>query len=229
MLRIVGRGDDRKIDKTLAHPVENVVAAAVPQAVPDLRELLLEAGQPARGQKGRTPLDDAEIYRSAHSALKAHDLVLSLFGHVQYLRCTQQQKPAGVGQLKLPLAAYEQRRAELVLERLYLIAQRRLTHAQPLGCVGNVQLLGDDSEVSECSKIHLHTSHKTDRGYYTIFFGYGNRNAICILFINLLVLIYRHKVEARNSSNLERALFVVIICSLICKTEVCRIPLCGRV
>jgi hypothetical protein len=52
----------------------------------------------------------------------------------------------GVGELDLPSAAPEQRYAELPLEPLDLLAERRLRHVQTLGSAAEVQLVGDRQE-----------------------------------------------------------------------------------
>ena len=56
---------------------------------------------------------------------------------------------AGIGQLDAARLAAEQLHIELALERLDLLAERRLLHAEPLGRPGDVALLGDRDEIAK--------------------------------------------------------------------------------
>ena len=50
--------------------------------------------------------------------------------------------------------APEELDVELGLERLDLLAERRLLHAQPLGRPGDMLLLGDGDEIAEMTQLH---------------------------------------------------------------------------
>ena len=186
MLGVVWRGDDREIRETLPQPLERVVAAAVPQAVVYVWVLLLEAGYPAGGKEWGAALDYGDVYRAGYPVFKAHDVVPRFFRKVEYALGAAVKQASGLGELQAPLAAHKQLRAELLLQRLYLIAQRRLAHAQPFGCVRYVQLLGHNREVFQRSQFHgFHLAVIISKKY-------DNCNGICILFNEFCMLLYVH-------------------------------------
>ncbi len=50
--------------------------------------------------------------------------------------------------------AAEQLHVEVLLDRLDLLAERRLLHSEPLGGPGDVSFLGNGDEVSELPQVH---------------------------------------------------------------------------
>ena len=61
---------------------------------------------------------------------------------------------AGRRELDAALGSDEERLAELGLERLDLVADRRLRQAEPLGGAGEVERLGDDPEGAKLREFH---------------------------------------------------------------------------
>jgi hypothetical protein len=78
--------------------------------------------------------------------------------------------PLSVSVTPLGMAA-KQQHAQLALQRLDLLAQRRLLHAQPLGGAGHVAGLGDGDEVAQCTHVHacLHIFFVSDSGLDILF------------------------------------------------------------
>ena len=65
-----------------------------------------------------------------------------------------QEGAAGVGQAHAARMAHEQRGVDLALERLDLLAERRLLHVELLGRARDVALAGDGDEVAEMAQFH---------------------------------------------------------------------------
>ena len=65
-----------------------------------------------------------------------------------------QEGAAGVGQRHAARMAHEQRRVDLLLQRLDLLRQRRLLHVQLLGRARDVAFMGDGDEVAEMAQFH---------------------------------------------------------------------------
>ena len=65
-----------------------------------------------------------------------------------------QEGAAGVGQRDAARMADEQRRLDLLLQRLDLLRQRRLLHVQLLGRARDVALVGHGDEVAEMAQFH---------------------------------------------------------------------------
>ena len=65
-----------------------------------------------------------------------------------------QELGAGLGQFDAARQAQEQRRADLALQLLDLLAQRRLADTEPRGGAGEVQLVGDHGEIAQVSQFH---------------------------------------------------------------------------
>ena len=55
-----------------------------------------------------------------------------------------------------PPVPFEQRRAQLVLDRLDLLAERRLAHVQAARGPAEVELLGDGDEVAQLADVHAY-------------------------------------------------------------------------
>ena len=53
--------------------------------------------------------------------------------------------------------AFEERRADLRLQRLDLLGERRLGDVQPLGRARDMALVGHGDEVAEVAQFHSHT------------------------------------------------------------------------
>jgi hypothetical protein len=66
----------------------------------------------------------------------------------------RQQQLAGRGELRPPLAAHEQRRAELVLKAADLLTERGLGHEARLGRLREVAQLRDRDEVPQMTNLH---------------------------------------------------------------------------
>ena len=69
-------------------------------------------------------------------------------------RASSRQHPAGRGELDPAAVAQQQLGADLGLERLDLLTQRRLRDVQALRRAAEVQLFGDGDEVSEVAQLH---------------------------------------------------------------------------
>lgn len=65
-----------------------------------------------------------------------------------------QELGAGLCQFDAARQAQEQRRADLALQLLDLLAERRLADAQPRGGAGEMQLVGDHGEIAQVSQFH---------------------------------------------------------------------------
>ena len=145
--------------------VQPVVARSGPcdgrvePAVEDARDLNVTRHDPlvdADVQRRRSgellgkPADVADAQRTGRSREPA----LRAGGELEDLACVGQQHPPGRGQLDVSAIADEQRRAQARLERLDLLRERRCRDAQPLGCSGEVKLLGDGDEVAKQPQLH---------------------------------------------------------------------------
>ena len=85
VLTVIRRCDDGDIQKPRTQPVEDIVAAAVPQTVLHTGVLLLEARYPARQVKRRTTLNAADGQKPRHFALQVAYLLPGLLGNVEHL------------------------------------------------------------------------------------------------------------------------------------------------
>src|SRR5262245_39322537 len=67
-----------------------------------------------------------------------------------------EESAAGVGELDAAWLAAEQLHIEFALQRLDLLAERRLLHAEPLGGARDVRFLGDRDEIAKVPQFHCH-------------------------------------------------------------------------
>lgn len=72
----------------------------------------------------------------------------------QHLAGLVEEQPAGVGEFDAAVGALEQARTDFLLQRLDLLAQRRLGDPQALGGAAEVQLLGDGDEIAQVPEFH---------------------------------------------------------------------------
>ena len=98
--------------------------------------------------------DEADRQPADLAALHAPRLARRVLDRVEDLARAHEERRAGRGQLDLALVAQQQLRADLLLERADLLAQRRLGHVQALGRAAEVQLLGDGDEVAQVAELH---------------------------------------------------------------------------
>ncbi|MNN04923.1 hypothetical protein D3C81_1176640 [compost metagenome] len=72
----------------------------------------------------------------------------------QHLTRLGQEQPAGLAQRHSAVGALEQAHAQLLLQRLDLLAQRRLGNAQLQGGAAEVQLFGNGDEIAQVAEFH---------------------------------------------------------------------------
>ena len=135
----------------------------------DLGMLGLEAMQARRQPAQREGRDQADVER-AGVGLAADPL--QRVGHaVEGIAQVGQQRLAFAGDLEPARTAHEQRHAQPLLERLHLVADRRLGDVQLLGGVGEAGVTGGGFEGAERVQRQLRAAHL--------------RQPTCIVFLGL--------------------------------------------
>ena len=120
------------------------------QGQADQRKALAVAvddGGEQRRERGREGEADAQLAGlAAFGPARRHG---GLLGQRQDAPGVVEEQSARLRQAHPALAALEQLRAQLRLQRLDLLAQRRLADVQALGGAGEVQFLGDGDEIAQ--------------------------------------------------------------------------------
>ena len=175
MLAVIGRGNQSQLDVAPLDLFDNVVAAAVYDLKTHQRVFLPEACQPPGGKEGRKARHAAKAQSSGQAHGERAHLLPGTLRQIQQLGCTTVEQFSGLRQLQSSAAAKEQRCAQLLLQSLNLIAQRRLAHIEPLGGPGKIQLLGNHREVMKSSKIHRTRLPELNLRIYTHLFYHETR------------------------------------------------------
>ncbi|MNY48640.1 hypothetical protein D3C86_1839890 [compost metagenome] len=110
--------------------------------------------RPWNGRGERRRGGEADLQLADLAALCAARHVDRLVQLRQHLARLGQEQPADLAQRHAPVGTLEQAHAQLVLQRLDLLAQRRLGDAQLQGRATEVQLLGDGDEIAQVAEFH---------------------------------------------------------------------------
>lgn len=154
MLHVVGGGNDGQVHQSPVQLVQHVIAAAVPQLVTHQWVFLPESGDPAGRQVGGPALHHAEADGPGELAAQRGQVPPGLFRKVHHLNGPLQQQGARFRQRQPPLTPDEQLNAQLFLQSLDLVAERRLAHLQLFRGSGKVELLRHGNEILECAEVH---------------------------------------------------------------------------
>ena len=104
------------------------------------------------GRRGR----EGNRETTAHALGDARHALLHHGNAVEDAPGLFEEELAALGQRHALCVATKQHRAEMVLERLDLLTERRLLDVEPRGGAGQVPGLGHRQEVAQMSKLHMH-------------------------------------------------------------------------
>jgi len=119
------------------------------------RECLAE-GKDRLGNAGveRRRRGEADLQFTQFPQLRTPRHICRLVDLGQHQPCLLQEQAPGLAQLDPTIGTLEQACAQLVFQRLYLLAQGRLRDAQHLRGAAEVQLFGNGDEVAQMAKFH---------------------------------------------------------------------------
>src|SRR5690606_30158769 len=129
-----------------------------------------------RRRRGEADLQlaDLALFGAPHHVHRATDLGQDLPGFLE-------KQPAGVGQRHMPVAALEQAHAQLLLQRLDLLAQWRLGNAQQFGGPAEMQLLGDGDEIAQVTQLHEPSISRET--YHSCRILYWMKNSVLLILV----------------------------------------------
>jgi hypothetical protein len=104
------------------------------------------------------------LHVAAERPALAGDALAQLVRLVEDAHGVGERRLAGARQTHAALATDEERLAQLLLERLDLVADGRLRQVQPLGGTGEVEGLGDHAKGTELRKLHVDLQSSVRRG-----------------------------------------------------------------
>ena len=153
------RAQERHVDLLALKLRDGLVAEALFQSHGHERESLTESADRMRherveGRGRRDPDADAALLAPSGALCQEKSVIET----TQDRACLIEKDAAGVRKLDAARLATEQLHAELPLDCLDLLAERRLLHPEPLGGPRDVLLLGDGDKVAELPQVHASIS-----------------------------------------------------------------------
>ena len=133
--------DDRKIRQSSCQMLQHIIRASVPHLILHHRVFLTESRDKARGNIRRAAFHHPKRNGSGKSVLHMCQVRSRFVCQRQHLVGPVKKKTSRFCQLKMAFSAYKQLHAKIVLQRLDLIGQRRLTHIQLLCSSCEIQFL----------------------------------------------------------------------------------------
>ncbi len=105
-------------------------------------------------RRKRRRRSEANLQLADFTQLRTPGNISGLVDLCQHQPCFVEKQPPGFAQLDTPVGAFEKTRAQFLLQRLNLLAERRLRNPQRLGCAAKMQLLGNRDEVTQMTQFH---------------------------------------------------------------------------
>src|ERR1700761_7984309 len=151
-----GIANERDVHPFVAQLLGDLIAQPFLQSQRYKRKILLKVADRAGYERmKRCGRRDADAEAALFAPGRASGGIDGAFDMIeQKPRLLEQCKP-GFGQLDATRLSQKQLSADLLLQRLDLLTQGRLLHAEPVGGAGDVRFLRDNSEIPELTQIHL--------------------------------------------------------------------------